>query len=217
MKRDKRLDEDKTSLLLVLHALRIKGFADEDGLIAITGLGRSVLEGALSEQAARGLVTHREGRVAAWALTPAGRDAHRALLIEDLEVSDHGALIAAAYEQFLPINGEFKQVCTDWQLRPVPGRDPVPNDHSDQIYDDCVIVQLVDIHDRLALPLADLEPIERFSRYRPRLNEALIRLRTGDNAAFARPLSNSYHDVWMELHEDLLVTLQRTRTVADGS
>ena len=31
------------------------------------------------------------------------------------------------------------------------------------------------------------------------------------------PLSDSYHDVWMQLHEDLLLTLGRDRSTADGS
>ncbi|WP_232681743.1 hypothetical protein [Nocardioides sp. R-C-SC26] len=38
-----------------------------------------------------------------------------------------------------------------------------------------------------------------------------VRLRSGDNGAFARPMYNSYHDIWMELHEDLIVSLGRTR------
>ena len=42
-------------------------------------------------------------------------------------------------------------------------------------------------------------------------------MRAGDPAGFARPLTNSYHDVWMELHEDLLVSLDLTRSGADGS
>jgi hypothetical protein len=29
-------------------------------------------------------------------------------------------------------------------------------------------------------------------------------------------LTRSYHDVWMELHEDFLVTLARDRSAADG-
>jgi hypothetical protein len=41
-------------------------------------------------------------------------------------------------------------------------------------------------------------------------------LADGDTAAFARPMSHSYHDVWMELHEDLLLTLGRERDAADG-
>ena len=41
------------------------------------------------------------------------------------------------------------------------------------------------------------------------------RFRDGDDDALAKPLSGSYHDVWMELHEDLLATLGRERTDAD--
>ena len=58
--------------------------------------------------------------------------------------------------------------------------------------------------------------IERFSAYGPRFAKALARLRAGDLDAFTRPLSGSYHDVWMELHQDLIVTLGMTRTAADA-
>ncbi len=44
---------------------------------------------------------------------------------------------------------------------------------------------------------------------------ALDAFRGGDDDALAKPLSGSYHDVWMELHEDLLATLGRERTDAD--
>jgi hypothetical protein len=33
----------------------------------------------------------------------------------------------------------------------------------------------------------------------------------GDRAAFTAPLVESYHTVWFELHQDLLLTLGRQR------
>ena len=50
-----------------------------------------------------------------------------------------------------------------------------------------------------------------------RFSTALERLRAGDTDAFTRPLTDSYHDVWMQLHEDLLLTMGRERSSADGS
>ena len=41
-----------------------------------------------------------------------------------------------------------------------------------------------------------------------RLDDAAWRFVGGDHTALARPLARSYHDVWMELHEDFLVTLR---------
>jgi len=209
------IDEQETDLL-VLHAIRVKGFVDEDGLIEVTGLPREVVDQALAAHARANLVTHREGRFPGWGLTTKGRDAHRAQLAEHLDSSGQRPLLLAAYEQFPPINSVFKQICTDWQLRPVPGSAHVPNDHSDEQYDKGVIGRLEDIHDQIGEPLAVLRPVRRFGRYRPRLDQALARVVSGDSSAFARPMSNSYHDVWMELHEDLLVSLDRARSEADG-
>ena len=47
----------------------------------------------------------------------------------------------------------------------------------------------------------------RFGRYRERLDRALIRVDGGDHTMLAAPLTDSYHTVWFELHEDLLTTL----------
>jgi hypothetical protein len=56
----------------------------------------------------------------------------------------------------------------------------------------------------------------RFGCYQARLAAALAAFGGGDNDALARPMTGSYHDVWMELHEDLLATLGRERTSDDG-
>jgi len=209
------IDEQENDLV-VLHAIRVKGFVDEDGLSEVTGLSREAVDRALSGHALAGLVTHREGRFPGWGLTAKGRDAHRVELGAQLDSSGQRPLVQAAYEQFPPINSLFKQICTDWQLRPVPGGEPVLNDHADEAYDKGVIGRLEDIHDQIGQPLAVLTPIRRFGRYRPRLDQALARVVAGDASAFARPMSNSYHDVWMELLEDLLVSLDRARSEADG-
>jgi hypothetical protein len=47
------------------------------------------------------------------------------------------------------------------------------------------------------------------SRYalRPRLTTALEKVKAGDQKQFTGVMCGSYHDVWMELHQDLLLTL----------
>ena len=57
--------------------------------------------------------------------------------------------------------------------------------------------------------------ITRFGPYSVAFAAALIRLRAGDGDAFTKPLTGSYHDVWMHLHEDLLLTLDRPRSDLD--
>ena len=80
-----------------------------------------------------------------------------------------------------------------------------------------MISQLVHVHKRLLSCV--LEPLEiallRFAAYQVRLTAALDRVRGGDTAAFARPMADSYHDIWMELHQDLLLSAGRERGAAD--
>ena len=48
-----------------------------------------------------------------------------------------------------------------------------------------------------------------------RLSAALEKVHGGDTAAFARPMYDSYHDIWMELHQDLLLTSGHQRGAGD--
>ena len=58
-------------------------------------------------------------------------------------------------------------------------------------------------------PIADdlAASLSRFARYAPRLSNAVDRVRTGEVDWFTKPVLDSYHTVWFELHEDLLATL----------
>jgi hypothetical protein len=49
--------------------------------------------------------------------------------------------------------------------------------------------------------------LARFSGYGPRLATAVDKVEKGDTDWFTKPLIDSYHTVWFELHEDLLATL----------
>jgi len=66
----------------------------------------------------------------------------------------------------------------------------------------------VAIHDRVRPVTADLrEVLERFGRYGERLRNALEKVVAGEREWFTKPVIDSYHTVWFELHEDLLATL----------
>jgi hypothetical protein len=47
----------------------------------------------------------------------------------------------------------------------------------------------------------------RYHPYEPRFGAALAKLDAGEREWFTKPLIDSYHTVWFELHEDLLSTL----------
>ena len=65
--------------------------------------------------------------------------------------------------------------------------------------------------------LTDSEALARFGGYRGRLSNALARAREGGVDWVTRPVIDSYHTVWFELHEDLLATLGRTRSAERGT
>ena len=47
--------------------------------------------------------------------------------------------------------------------------------------------------------------------YEAEFENAMAKLDEGDNAWFASPILDSYHSVWMHLHQDLILTLGLTR------
>jgi pyruvate,orthophosphate dikinase len=106
------------------------------------------------------------------------------------------------------VNDRFLAVCTRWQLREVGG-EQTPNDHTDPVHDGAVLVDLVELHRVVVDEVADpaTSALERFASYRTRFDHALGRLRAGDLDWFTRPMIDSYHTVWFELHDDLLATL----------
>jgi len=199
--------------LLVLHALRLKGFASADTVTAVSGLPPGVVDENLAALADDELVTHREGRVTGWALTAAGREHHRRLVQTEVDDTGMRAEVDAAYRRFLALNGELLALCTAWQVRERPGADPVPNDHHDRAHDGRVIARLDGVHDNVRPICGDLAAaLARFGHYEPRLSGAHERVHRGELEWLTRPLIDSYHTVWFELHEDLLLTLGRQRS-----
>ncbi len=199
-----------TPAFRVFHALRIKGFASVATLAECTALDAHDVQQHLDDLATDGHAQFREAR-ALWQLTPDGRAAHAERLAADLTGLDTGAL-ADVYGRFLTLNTGFKELCGDWQLR-----NGEPNDHADAAYDAAVIGRLHDLHGR-AHPVAGeiAERIDRFGPYPDRLVAALRGIGDGESNMFTGVMCGSYHDVWMELHEDLILTQGIDRT-AEGS
>ena len=202
--------------LLALHALKLKGFADVAALSLAAGMVPEDMSFQLSGLAGEGLVAHREGRVRGWSLTPVGRAEHERLVALDVEDSGRRSDIDDCYRRFLPVNGEVLEACTAWQLKSAGGV-RVVNDHGDPDYDGEVTARLRALHS-VALPIcADLaDALVRFQPYGRRLQHAIERVMAGDPDWFTRPVIDSYHTVWFELHEDLLTSLgiERAREAA---
>ena len=192
-----------TDHFAALHQVKVRGFATAEAVA--TGLGSTpeAVEPTLRELETLGLVKYREGRVTGFSLTSDGRARHTELRDEAL-TPEKRERVAAAYSAFLQPNRDFKRLTTEWQTR-------------DESTDAAGLLDRLGVlHsavDALLVNAGEVEP--HFEAYRSRFDAALGRLRDGDESAFARPMSDSYHDVWMELHEDLLATLGHERTDAD--
>jgi hypothetical protein len=198
---------------LVLHALRLKGFADTGVVAAITRLDESQASKHLEAAQTDNLVTRRDGRISGWALTPDGRTRHAELITAELDDAGVRSDIEQGYRRFLEFNGELLAVCTDWQLR-----DGGLNDHADEAYDATVIDRLQGVDEKVQPVTDDLgEALERFGDYGSRFGIALAKVKNGERDWFAKPMIDSYHTIWFELHEDLLATLGIERSKEGSS
>lgn len=183
--------------LIVLRTIALKGRVPAADVAASLG----VPEGVVSDEVARlsGLELVKE-MPTGLKVTPQGKERLAGLLEAERATVDVAAM-KVVYEEFLPINGESKEIFTAWQVRP----DGSPNDHGDIDYDADVLGRLTSVHTRV-VPLVHratgLAP--RAGRYAERLIEAQRRYSAGEAAYVTRPIIDSYHTVWFELHEDLI-------------
>jgi DNA-binding MarR family transcriptional regulator len=201
-------------VFLVLHTLRLKGFAQPDAVTRATGIDEGDVRRILDTAVADGLATRRDGRISGYALTVAGRNRHQTMLNEEHAASGADRReIDAAYRGFLAVNGDLLRVCTDWQMRDGDGGVPVLNDHGDAAYDVAVIERLGRVDEAVQPLCASLAAtLARFDGYGPRLRQARTRVEAGERDWLTKPLVDSYHTIWFELHEDLLCTLGLERS-----
>jgi hypothetical protein len=193
------------------HALRIKGFAKVETVAEVADLPMSIVEEHLQGLQAREWAQFREAREL-WQLTPLGREEHRIALAEDVGGAHMTAHLHDAYHEFLQLNDRFKELCGDWQLR-----EGQPNDHSDAAYDAAVVERLVAVDADAAPVVASMgEVLARLAPYGPRLARTCQAVVRGETKMFTGVMCGSYHDVWMELHEDLILTQGIDRS-AEGS
>jgi hypothetical protein len=193
--------------LLVSHALHVKGFGTVEDIARITGLSEPKVESQLIPMLEQGLAQFKEAR-GLWMPTAEGKQVAADLVARELKDSGVEEGLREAYPAFLALNEKFKELCGDWQLLPGDGDNRAPNDHSDAAYDAGVIARLVEL-DRNAqgVCVAFTDQLTRYEPYAPRLTTAIEKVKAGDQKQFTGVMCGSYHDVWMELHQDLLLTL----------
>lgn len=193
------------SELPLLMALRVQGIVAPERAAAALGIEEAEARRRLSAAAAAGLAEERSGRIAGYTLTAEGNGKLDRLL--EAEGLRNEPELKDAYDRFMMHNGRVLKVSSDWQVRR-DGRVEEPNDHSDEDYDHGVIDRLHALHDGIKVVLGKLACCaERFAAYERRLDDCIDRLLKGDRTAFTAPMAESYHTVWFELHQDLLLTL----------
>ena len=195
----------------MLQAVRLKGRVAPADLAATLGEDLDGITSTVERLSASGLLV--EGTTLR--LSSSGRARLEGLLAEERKGVDSAA-IAAAYHDFRSVNADFKAVVTDWQLQGGPtGK---PNTHDDAGYDAAVLARLDDVHARV-IPIIDAaaRQLPRLKAYESKLLAALGKIKAGETAWLTRPLIDSYHTVWFELHEELIGAMGLTREEAARS
>lgn len=187
---------DAATELAVLMALRVRGRADAAQVARAVGCDAAVSGAHLATCAERGFAAPVTTAPGSFALTDAGRIA----LVGGLasEPIDRSAL-ATIYDRFLVADRALKAAITAWQLAPDAGK-PAARD---------AVLTVTATAGGVAADVARVAP--RFAPYPRRIAEAAAAIATGDARYVASPRVDSLHQVWFELHEDLLVTLDRRR------
>jgi hypothetical protein len=190
------------SELTVLQAVRLKGRISEADLVATLDEDPAGVAATLAQLAEEGLlVTGKALRINA-----EGRARLNALLAEERSGVDQNTL-AARYGEFRAINHEFKALVSDWQIK-----DGQPNSHDDAEYDAAILNRLAGVHQQVLPVIATVATqMPRLGVYAAKLNSALDKVKAGDTVWLARPIIDSYHTVWFELHEELIAACGLTR------
>lgn len=194
--------------MAVLQGVRLKGRVNRADLAATLGEDPDAVAILVERLTAAGLLA--EG--ATLQITRSGSDRLATLLAEERAGIDPAAM-AGAYDDFRAVNADFKRLVTDWQLK--GGPEGSPNTHDDAEYDAAVLARLDDVHARV-IPIirSAAAQLPRLNAYATKLAAALDKVKAGETAWLTRPLIDSYHTVWFELHEELIVVVGLTREEA---
>ena len=190
-----------------MRVLAIKGSASEDGLAAALLADPEGARAALDQLVAEGLV---EPGADGFRLTRTGKAAaHSQLAADQSRWGSENAV--AALDAFQPLDHRVKEAVTAWQLRDVGGVQVI-NDHTDASYDASVLTRLASAHADTAGWMSTLgDAPASLARYLARLELALTAANGGDHRFVASPRVDSYHGVWFELHEELILLAGRSR------
>ncbi|MFE5700052.1 hypothetical protein [Rhodococcus koreensis] len=191
--------------ILVLHAVRILGYAETARIAARFDLSVETTVEHLLDAQARGWVTRTPfAEDSGWSLTDLGKAHGERLLAADLDRCGIRAVVVQVHREFLPHNVAVADSCTAWQLAELGIGE--------------AIVTLDETTTRLGIAadaLADFETrlvagTDRFAGYQQRFADAVGRSST-DPGWITATDRDSCHRVWFEFHEDLIASLGLVR------
>jgi pyruvate,orthophosphate dikinase len=202
-------DVERASLVAddVVRLLVVKGYATPESAASALLCTPEEASGLLDRLVADGLAEIAAG---SFRLTPDGKAIGGERIAAD--AAQWGAERAtAALDTFLALDHRMKETVTAWQMREVDGAQTF-NDHGDPEYDADVLARLGALHADACAWLGPLAAgLPRLDAYRERLDRAATLAREGDHRYVASPRVDSYHSVWFELHEDLILLAGRNR------
>ncbi|MFG1784059.1 hypothetical protein ACGFIU_16610 [Rhodococcus oryzae] len=194
--------------LLVLHAVRLLGFADTPEISQRFGLDLTYTARTIHRAEEQNWLQHTAfAGLEGWSLTDEGKTENERRLARERAEADPDGVIGSAYRDFLPLNARLLRACTGWQLKPSSGDALAPNDHDDPDWDARVLDELTALHSTM-IPLVNrlTSVLTRFDGYDSRFAAALQRARSGQHEWVDRTNIDSCHRVWFQLHEDLIAT-----------
>ena len=195
--------------LLVLHAVRLVGFADSETVAERAGTSHADALRLLSVAEHAGWVQHVAfADLDGWSLTDSGKAENERQLMAERVSADPDDVVAAVYRVFLPLNARLLRAVTDWQIKPTEADRFAPNDHFDRAWDGRVLEELTSLGRELAPLIENLSAVlARFDGYVARYELALRRAMSGELDWIDKTDIDSCHRVWFQLHEDLVATL----------
>jgi hypothetical protein len=188
----------------VLRIVSIKGRVASAAVAQSLGLDPAAVQSVIDELVGEGFL---KPSATGFRVTAAGRQ-RCAELVGAERATVNADTVAGIYHEFCDHNDELKEIITDWQMRD----GSTPNDHADADYDQQVLARLHGLHERVS-PLLDriAATAPRLAHYPDRLAHADKAIADGDLTFVSRPITDSYHTVWFELHEDLIGLAGLTR------
>jgi pyruvate, orthophosphate dikinase len=190
-----------------IRVLVVKGYAGPEGLATALRCGQDAAADALDRLVADGLAEMAAG---SFRLTADGKSVGQEYITEDAAAWGVDNALAAL-DAFLALDHRMKETVTAWQMREVDGAQTF-NDHSDAAYDAGVLARLAELHVDASAWLAPLVAgLPRLGAYGERLEIAAAMAAAGDGKYVASPRVDSYHSIWFELHEDLILLAGRNR------